>query len=390
MIKLVLSKTSEFKLLSNIIAYANFSDASIIHIEKSVNESVTVKYGSFGNFSTPLSLTNKQGAELWSSILQNSHLSPDYRHDNITVLLNQQELHCQLDYLSNSDKQIIIIKLEPLLAHTKTWDDFGLANTLGDDLLDTITNLNGLVIIAGTSNTQKSALAYALLNEINHKGLVVHSLESPIVQNQSNIIQSEWQLGQGYSYQTGFEAICRQDTDVIYLDNDKFIDWNRLSTIAKSRLIILRSSTEDLSQLFQELLVHDTNHRSLDLIKLVFLIKDARQNCPHCSHSTDLTNQEIVTLSKITGLDIADISSMRFQIADGCLHCQWRGYQETLSLFDLLIPDANIINSLRIQSPDSHNTNYLHEAFYINSLEDAWLKANQGLISHREIIRLFS
>jgi|GEM_PF-6352532 len=387
--KILINKNPTLKVLANVLHYAIFSNAELIRIQRASDSPLTVSCSVAGTWSAPMTLTDEQAQSLWTALIDQAQLNEYQNNASFWIEYDHANWLCRLDYNHGESQDEIRVRLQAI-EPAKSWHDFGFSNKIGDDLLDTLASLKGLVLVAGYDESYKTAWVYALLNELAQRNLAVTTLEAPVIYRQPEYSQHDWSAGSGRSYASAFKDLMKQDPDIIYVDNGSQLTTEELITYSSSHLLIVRQEEDSMETLLARLFNDSQSARLLSALKLAIVIRSARSNCPHCLTTTQATASELFSLSQITGLEPAQVSQSTFQIANGCALCSYNGYQEQLHLFDIMIPDRTWCDNLSQVDSVTERINLAMDNLYLNSLEDAWMKLDQGLLSHREIIRLFS
>jgi len=387
MTRLVYSKNSSFKLLNNIIHYGIFSDATTIIIDKflETDREPELRYRSYAVLSQPIKLSDEQVAELWEKLIKLSGLNENGQGQFVFQLVDMV-VGCRVELLSGRDTQSMLIHLELGQAVWKTWSELGLANAIGDDILDQLVAQKGLVFLVGSSGL--SALAYSLMSQLDSVQVSVACLESPTLYRHQHYSQLNWHAGLGYSYQRAFERLAAQDSDIYFVDNFQALDYQFLGRLASSKLVIV--AINDCDDIAQALIkVSEADRSLLAVTKLMILRKNIAQNCPRCSQLSDLPAELISQLAQVTGLEPQALRQEKFYQATGCADCGFSGYRDQTALFDILMPNRELITALMAQGFTKQTISLINDALSLNALESAYSKATQGLVNPKEIINNF-
>ncbi len=390
MFKLMLKKSVDFKLINNIIGFAVFHDADVIHIEKSNEPGSLIEVRFFNDDQPgPVWFLPKEFDDLlWVRLLSLAKID-DYNPCGKFLIEDiNGPVHCLVEHFNVGSSTKLIIKLSHQ-EHNTNWSEAQFDSTIATKVLTNLEAGSGLAIISGVNLAFSGRLAYVLLKGLAHDHLCVATLESPIMTKLNGINQCQWQEGLGLSYQQVFEHILEQDADVIYISDVDKIKSHSLSTSASNKLIIGRTDDKSIVDNIKEILALPDGKILLKNLKFILNVYLVKQNCPHCLTASNLNKTEINDLAKITGLTTDEIGSIDFAHSLGCPSCNYQGFDGQIPLYDILFFDKELVEIISLSGLNKKNIELINESVELNALEDAWLKAKLKLISGREIIDRF-
>ncbi len=160
------------------------------------------------------------GEHLLKSFLVLAHLNFDItrrpQEGHFRYEYENKILFCRLSYLASTVTQSLVLRLLSEDLFPFSIKTLGLPNNLLH-FIDHKLELNGMILISGTTGSGKTTTLYALGKLLCQKGLKVISLEDPIEAEIDDWTQTEVDTKAGYTFENGLKAILRQDPNVILI-----------------------------------------------------------------------------------------------------------------------------------------------------------------------------
>jgi len=217
----------------------------------------------------------------------------------------------------------------------------GLSGRTLDKYRKLITSPNGIILVTGPTGSGKTTSLYASINEINKESLNIITIEDPIEYQLPNINQGQVNPKAGVSFSTALRSILRQDPDVIMVGEIRDVDTAALAIQAAltGHLVFSTVHTNDavgaiarlINMGIEEFMVAST-------IRGVIAQRLVRKLCNECAKRYRPTDEQL----KALGLKPSD--DIIFRKPVGCMSCRKTGYQGRTGLYEILVPNQEIIN----------------------------------------------
>jgi len=221
--------------------------------------------------------------------------------------------------------------------------DLGLSKKQHKVFEDCINRPSGMILICGPTGSGKTTTLYAMLNQIDSFTRNIITVEDPIEYVIANVSQIEINPKADITFAKALRSILRQDPDVICVGEirDEETAMIALQASQTGHLVIATlHSNSNVSSLVRLL---DLGIKPLLLssaLSVVISQRLVRRLCQHCKTRQQLTPQQIEHFRK-RGLNPDNIFRPK-----GCRHCGGTGYRGRAAIFDILVMDEVVRNSI--------------------------------------------
>jgi general secretion pathway protein E len=283
--------------------------------------------------------------------------------------------------------------------------DYGLMDRL-------IHRPNGIVLVTGPTGSGKTTTLYGCINRINRPKINILTAEDPVEYEISGIHQVPVQAKIGLTFASALRAFLRQDPDVIMVGEirDKETAEIAMHASMTGHLVLSTIHTNDAASAFTRLIQMDIEpFRVRSTVVGVLAQRLVRVLCKHCKVAYEATPYELEQL----GLD-PERSRMRAQLkvgssyrvpgqeyeplgwfqdymptlykAQGCDHCEQKGFTGRLGIYELLMADE-AVGELVLKSADAQSIKRAALQRGMNTLrDDGARKALLGLTTVEEVV----
>ena len=200
---------------------------------------------------------------------------------------------------------------------------------------------NGIILVTGPTGSGKTTSLYASINEINKEELNIITIEDPIEYQLPNINQGQVNPKAGVSFSTALRSILRQDPDVIMVGEIRDIDTAALAIQAAltGHLVLSTVHTNDAAGAIARLInMGIEKFMVASTIRGVIAQRLVRKLCNECAKRYRPTDDELKALKLKPSDDII------FRKPVGCMSCRKTGYQGRTGLYEILVPNQEIID----------------------------------------------
>ncbi len=265
----------------------------------------------------------------------------------------------------------------------------------------------GIILSVGPTGSGKTTTLYTMLNMLNKENINICTIEDPIEYGMRHVNQTQVNNISGYTFINGLRSLLRQDPDVIMIGEirDKETADIAIHAAMTGHLVFSTVHTNDaVSSLTRLIELGVPGFLLADTINLIASQRLAHRMCQKCMRTVKPSSNVLKELEekynlsgmlkRLNNLDLIskkDISSLEFYNASGCENCKGLGFSGRVALLENFTLTEDIRNLIREQSKDNFNINTLEkkltETEFIFLLEDALLKAVNGVISFDEFLK---
>lgn len=243
----------------------------------------------------------------------------------------------------------------------------------------------GLVVVCGPKESGVTTTLYTLLDELNHPGLAVATIEEKVEYALPHVAQTQTRGDVGLNLLAGFRAVLRTDPDVVMVSDIRESEVAELAARSAKRTIFVLAGMQAKSALKVTDILDPSTPRAIINQRLV------RKLCDECKETYRGGREELEPLETGANPDasvgvnfgrvlaalkeegIVDNSKVWKELnfyrpknrGEGCSTCE-EGYKGRVGIQEIIEPDGE----------------------GLNLIEDGLFKAAQGLTSLEEVVYL--
>jgi type IV pilus assembly protein PilB len=206
----------------------------------------------------------------------------------------------------------------------------------------------GLVLVSGPTGSGKSTTLYATLNVINSVEINILTIEDPIEYQLDDINQSMVNEKAGVTFSSALRSMLRLDPDVIMVGEMRDVDTIELAIRAAltGHIVFSTIHTNDAASGYTRMLNMGIDAFLISsTIRAILAQRLIRILCEKCKKETKMTSG-IAERLKIQD----DTYPPIFQPV-GCIHCKNAGYEGRSGVYELLMPNEEIITLVNQHAP---------------------------------------
>ena len=378
------------RLVHGLLARSVKERASDIHIEPYENE-IMVRFRVDGSLQDKMQIPRRHAGSLASRIkimgklnIAEKRVPQDGR---ITIKVAGKDIDVRLSVLPTAHGERIVMRLLDKSAGAKRLDQMGLDPEMFDAWSQLIESNHGIILVTGPTGSGKSTLLYASLTQINTTDINIITIEDPVEYQLAGVGQVEVRDKIGMGFAEGLRSILRQDPDVIMIGEirDGVTAGIAIQASVTGHLVLSTLHTNDTASAVTRLVDMGIQPFQISSAVLgVAAVRLVRKLCTGCRESYEPNERELALLGvTLTTLDGRKI----FRSGGGCERCQGVGYSGRLGVYELMIFDDPIRETL-LRSQDSKAIKKIAVERGMKTLRDsAFQKVLQGLTSLDEAIQ---
>lgn len=239
---------------------------------------------------------------------------------------------------------------------------------------------NGIIIGSASSGNGQNTTFYSIIEYLNNENNNIMTIESPIRYNIDKVNQTQINTSTKFYLENAIKHLNLQDPDIIYLNeiNDKPTIEFAIKAALSNKLVLTTLNSNNAIDIIYNLLYFDINPNLIaSSLNATFNQKLIRTLCTDCKTETNL-DTEILTKLKLP-------SENKYFKANGCKNCNNTGYKGRTAVFEILINDKDVKQSIIDKITKKELSKLLTEKNYKTLLDSALLKLRSGITSIEEI-----
>lgn len=378
--------------------------ASTIHIEPLKSET-RVRFRIDGNLYTSLILPRSVHEDILDRIKVLANLNieekgmPQEGRFRMTIADKEIDLYVAIIALVEGEKAVIkITNITDGAPDLKSlgWPDYAI-----EIMKRNLNRSNGLILVAGPTDSGKTTTIYSCMQEINKEGIDIATIEDPVEYYIDGISQAQVKNEIGFSAVAGLRSILRQDANIILvgeLKETEVIELVIYSSLTSHLLISSLPATDIVRSLQQLINVHVEPFLLASTLKVLVAQQLIRKICPHCQEEEqvaaeilDFVKQEIKQIPEMLlrrQIPDFDLEKVVFKKGKGCARCGNTGYLGRTVALEIVEVNEKIREVITQRGAaikiEDLNKNYS----FVSIKQDALIKAINGDTSLGEALRL--
>jgi len=193
----------------------------------------------------------------------------------------------------------------------------------------------GEILVTGPTGSGKSTTLYAGLEELNHPGIKVYTVEDPVERQMPGVLQSQVRANIGLTFATMLRSLVRSDPDVIMIGEIRDHETALVATEASltGHLVLSTLHTNDAASAITRLLEMGLpSYLIASALECVVAQRLARRLCPHCMKTVTLRPSAMSETER----EFFGGRAVHIAEAVGCNFCFNTGYIGRIGLFEVL------------------------------------------------------
>lgn len=193
---------------------------------------------------------------------------------------------------------------------------------------------SGVILLAGPTGSGKTSTMYTMIQELNHEGVNMVTLEEPVEYHIEGVNQVPVYEKVGMTFAEGLRAILRQDPDIIAVGEIRDGETARIAMQAAmtGHLVLTTIHTSDAVTAVNRLKnIGVEPYLIADAINGIVSQRLVRRICPSCKESYEPGREE----RELMGVGLE--AKVVFHRGRGCPHCFNTGYRGRIGVFEILM-----------------------------------------------------
>ncbi|HWP35940.1 MAG TPA: type IV-A pilus assembly ATPase PilB [Gemmatimonadales bacterium] len=326
------------KLINGILTDAVKRGASDIHIEPFEHE-IRVRYRIDGALQEIMKPPIKLKAALTSRIKIMSALNIAERRvpqdGRIKLKMGKRVIDFRVSTLPVIFGEKIVLRILDKGNLTLDLAKFGFEPKAEQDLMRSILNPYGMVLVTGPTGSGKTTTLYSALSRVNTVEVNIMTAEDPVEYNIHGINQVLVRNEIGMTFAAALKAFLRQDPNIIMVGEIRDIETGGIAIKAAltGHLVLSTLHTNDAPSTITRMV--DMGIEPFNVASAVNLIvaqRLVRRICKDCKQEHHYSPEELAAL----GMRPEDVKGIAFFKGAGCDTCNGTGYKGRAGLYEVM------------------------------------------------------
>ncbi|MBI4128504.1 MAG: Flp pilus assembly complex ATPase component TadA, partial [Parcubacteria group bacterium] len=389
------------KFLPVVVGYALRMRATDIHFEAD-RESFIVRFRIDGVLYDSAPLTKIYHQPVVSSLKILGGLDTqkhgEAQEGRFSVFAQKQTIDARLSILPGGYGETAVVRLLTLSPEIKNLHltDLGIRDNILPRFEEVLRQPTGLILSTGPTSSGKTTTMYAILKQLNVRGVKIISVEDPIEYRLEGVIQTQVQEREGYTFASALAKILRQNPNIIMIGEVRDRDTADIAIQASNtgHLVLSTIHANTAAAAFERF-----SSLGIELGGVVSSLRVAigqrlvRRVCPSCAQKKKIDHalaQELTAaLKKLPASARRNYPKTTSSLltARGCTRCHL-GYRGQIGIFEFLFMSESLSKRIRSGASVEEIQLLAEKEGMLTLREDALLKAQRGVTTIEEVDRI--
>lgn len=246
----------------------------------------------------------------------------------------------------------------------------------------------GMILVTGPTGSGKSTTLYTTLHAVARPEINVITVEDPVEYRMAGINQVQVNPKAGLTFASALRSILRSDPDVVLLGEIRDHETAQIAIEASltGHLVLSTLHTNDAPSAVTRLTEMDIEPFLVgSALDSVMAQRLARRLCERCKQPYNHDPAELAALK--FGYEYGQPFGQLFR-ATGCSSCSNTGYRGRLALHEVMTVTEEIERLAVARASSAEITRTAIQQGMLTLRQDGWAKAQMGLTSIEEILRV--
>jgi type IV pilus assembly protein PilB len=326
------------KLINGLLTDAVRRGASDIHIEPFEHE-IRVRYRIDGALLEIMRPPLKMKAALTSRVKILSQLNIAERRvpqdGRLKLKMGSRVIDFRVSTLPVLFGEKIVLRILDKGNLTLDLTKFGFEVKAEKDLMKSILNPYGMVLVTGPTGSGKTTTLYSALSRINTPEVNIMTAEDPVEYNLMGINQVQVRTEIGLSFAAALKAFLRQDPNIIMIGEIRDLETGgtAIKAALTGHLVLSTLHTNDAPSTITRMI--DMGIEAFNVASAVNLVvaqRLVRRICKDCKGEHNYKDEELAAL----GTDLVKLKELTFMRGSGCETCSGTGYKGRAGLYEVM------------------------------------------------------
>jgi len=381
-------EASVIKLVNEVFQEALSERASDIHIEPYEND-LRIRYridGVLQDATVPPQIRRFQAAII-SRIKIMSHLNIAEKRlpqdGRINLQVRGRQIDVRVSVIPMLFGEGIVMRLLDKTQVQFTLPELGMGAETFAVFEDLIRRPHGILLVTGPTGSGKTTTLYAALSAIVSPEIKTLTVEDPVEYHLDGVNQIQVHPQVGLTFARGLRHILRHDPDVVMIGEIRDLETAEAAVQASltGHLVFSTLHTNDACSAATRLLDMGVEpYLVTSTLEAAMAQRLVRTICPHCKEPYEPDREQLPA-------DLILEADQPLYRGAGCRKCRGTGYAGRTGLFELLVVDEGVQQTIMDRAPARQMMAAGRRAGLRLLREDGWDKVRAGITTPQEVLR---
>ncbi|HZL37355.1 MAG TPA: GspE/PulE family protein [Tepidisphaeraceae bacterium] len=244
---------------------------------------------------------------------------------------------------------------------------------------------HGILLVTGPTGSGKTTTLYASLRCMDAGKLNISTVEDPVEYHLGTATQVQVHDKIGMTFSAALRALLRQDPDVVMLGEIRDQETANIAVQAAltGHLVLSTLHTNDAPASVTRLInVGVEPYLISAAVNAILAQRLVRKICQHCK-------EEYVPTDEMREfLNLQGFAGEKSYVGKGCDRCRKTGYSGRLGIFEMLVMDDALRDTVTSNPDVNHLRKLCRERGLVTLRDDGFQKVMKGLTTVDEILRV--
>ena len=337
------------RLLNNVLYQAAKSNTSDVHIDATPSE-VVVRFRVDGVLHTTLNLPKSIQRTLINRIKIMSRLDISQRglpQDGRTpILIAGRKIDIRVSTMPTVHGEKAVMRLLYQDQEMFSLEQLGMPKEILLSLEKLLKQTGGIILVSGPTGSGKTTTLYGALGKMDKQTNNIMTIEDPVEYKISGYVQIEVNPKLGLTFASALRSVLRQDPDIIMVGEmrDKETALIAIQAALTGHLVFSTVHTNNAPATVTRLVDMGIEPYMISSTVMAVLAQRlVRRICSHCKVEIPV---DAALLSEL-GMKKTEIAKWKtLYKGEGCSECKHTGYQGRVGLYELLLMNDEVKNTM--------------------------------------------
>jgi len=248
---------------------------------------------------------------------------------------------------------------------------------------------NGIILITGPTGSGKSTSLYSFLSEVNHPERRIVTVEDPVENKLSGVMQIAVKSEIGLTFATALRSILRADPNIVMIGEIRDLETAEIAIRASltGHLVFSTLHTNDAMGGISRLVDMGVEPFLVSAAVRAFLAQRlVRRLCPSCKLPREVSDED----RKELGIPMSLSGQAYSAKPGGCDRCRATGFSGRLAIYEIVLLTTQMQELVAHSAPANDLRAQAVRDGYIPMRSYGWHKVMQGDTTIEEVISVTS